>query len=349
MPGWRVTAKRGHVRKPPKARPSLLDLLAHDLAEFGPTSSRNRQAVPHWTAAELAVLDRFAVAVRDRRYADAVPAVRPCRAALARLSGAKRAGTVRTRAAVHRQLILRARKLGRQRIHARWLDEERAFLDRFARAAADGRYETAREAGRACAEALQKLHRRCPRRYAGVPDRSASTIQHEIWPRLAKLRFRWFNSHWARREKAIVDRFARSLVAHHYPCLRAAARECCETVNQMHSRLERGRRKPRVVRTLPGVSDQLLRSVRRLAPLQLPHRRWTDAEWRVADRWARRHEQHMRGRLKMNLETMATMMRAELGRMGYYRNVQACVTAIVTRRGIMFVRPRPRAGAQAGS
>ena len=241
----------------------------------------------------------------------------------------------RTRQAVHRQLILRARRLGRPWIRARWHDEERAFLDRFARAAADGEYETAREAGRACAEALRRLHRRCPKRYAGVPDRAVGTIQHEIWPRLAKLRFRWYNSHWSAREKAMVDRHARALVAHRYPHVRAAARVCCEAINRMHARLARrsGRSGPvPVVRTLSGVSEQVWLRARELAPFQLPYRIWTAEEWRVADRWARKHELHMRGRLRMNLWTMAGLMQAELGRKGYYRNVQACVTAIVTRR-----------------
>ena len=325
-----------------KTRPSLKGLIAEDLAEFGNSSTRAWQAVSHWTAAESAVLDRFAVAVRDGRHSNAVLAVPRCRAALAQLHLPDPTATNRTRVAVHRQLILRARRLGRPRILARWHDEERAFLDRFARAAADGQYETAREAGRACAEALRRLHRRCPKRYAGVPDRSAHTIQHEIWPRLAKLRSRWFNSHWSPREKAIVDRHARALVAHRYPHVRAAARVCCEAINRMHVRLGGSsdrKGSARVVRTLSGVAEQVWLRARELARYQLPHRRWDAKEWRVADRWAHKHEQHMRGRLRMNLQTMAGLMQAELGRMGYYRNVQACVTAIVTRRRELGLGP----------
>ena len=60
------------TRRLQKTRPSLKGLIAEDLAEFGDSSARAWQAVPHWTAAESAVLNRFAAAVTAGRYADAV-------------------------------------------------------------------------------------------------------------------------------------------------------------------------------------------------------------------------------------------------------------------------------------
>ena len=89
---------------------------------------------------------------------------------------------------------------------------------------------------------------------------------------------------------------------------------------------------PSEVRTLPGVFDQVLTRAKQIAPFQIPHRRWTAEERRIAARWTRKYDLHMRGRLVMNLLTIAALLQAELGRKGYYRNVQACVTEIVTQR-----------------
>jgi hypothetical protein len=292
----------------------------------------------HWNAVERRVLDRFAAEVRSGAYSNAVLAVAGCRAALDQLrraGGGNPALPVRTRQGIHLQLIKRARQMGRPRILIRWNDEERAFLDRYAHAVAVGRFRNAREAGRACQEALQRLHHRCPKRYAGVPDRSILTINGELLPRVGKLLFRWNKSRWAACEMAIIDRHARALVAHRYPNLRAAARVCCDAINRMHARLGRrdGRSGPALAtRTLRGVFHQLWHRAHELSRFQLPHRFWTVEEEKVAARWARKYDLHMRGRLRMNLLTIATLMQAELGRRGYYRNVQACVTRTVTHR-----------------
>ena len=42
----------------------------------------------------------------------------------------------------------------------------------------------------------------------------------------------------------------------------------------------------------------------------------------------------------MNLHTIAAMMRAELGRLGYYRTVEACVSEIMCQCGSRPGRPR---------
>jgi|WetSurMetagenome_2_1015567.scaffolds.fasta_scaffold56465_2 hypothetical protein len=337
--------RRKHV--PRRAATSLLDLVAADAAEYTAAPGRVLLVAPRWAAAEITVVQRFARGVLSKKYRNAVLAVEPCRAALGRVTGTAWPG-LRTRQSVHRKLILVAIELGRVKSRVRWKPEEKAILDRFATAVAEGRMRTARGAGKACAEALCRLHRRYPEKFAGAPDRKEAGIQGELWPRVAKLCSRWFNSQWSVPERAIVDRHARALIAHRYPHVRAAARVCCEAINRMHARLRgsSGRSGPvPVVRTLSGVSEQVWLRARELAPLQLPHRHWSAEEWRVADRWAHRHELHMRGRLRMNLETMAGLMQAELGRKGYYRNVQACVTAIVTRRrelGLGRQRPRSR-------
>ena len=317
-----------------QAATSLLDLVAADAAEHAALPKPNPQVAPRWSAAEIAVVRRFARGVLSKKYRNAVLAVEPCRAALGPVTRTTWPG-LRTRKSVHRRLILVAIELGRVKSRVRWKPEEKAVLDRFARAVATGRIRTARGAGKACAEALRRLHRRYPEKFAGAPDRKEAGIQGELWPRVAKLCHRWYNSQWSAPERTIVDRHARALVAHRYPHARAAARACCEAINRMHARLARrsGRCGPvPAVRTPSGVAEQVWLRARELAPLQLPHRHWSAEEWRVADRWARKHDLHMRGRLRMNLETMAGLMQAELGRRGFYRNVQACVTAIVTRR-----------------
>ena len=182
------TAEDAGVKKPVKKRGhprALLELVAADKQE---RKALGRHSV-HLTTDEVAVLQRYAVAVKRGRYANAVLAVDDCRAALERLRRSTGSQTPpRTRQALHRQLFLRARALGRPRIRVRWHDAERKVLDRFARAVARGTILTARGAGEACVEALNRLHRRYPKKYADVRERSIFTIQHELWPRVARLR-----------------------------------------------------------------------------------------------------------------------------------------------------------------
>ena len=321
--------------KCPKSRAGvcLLDLVAADKAEYGSIPGRNPKSIPHWRPSEAVVVERFAGGVLSRKYRNAVLAVGPCRAALARCAGGI-GPELRTRQSVHRKLVSAAIELGRVKSRVRWKPEEMAVLDRFARAVADGRILTARGAGRACADALRRLHRRYPKEFAGAPDRNETGIQGELWPRVAKLRYRWFNSHWSAAELALVDRYARLLIAHRFPHVSAASQACCEAMSRLHAQLarRRGGKQPGTVRTLPGVFDQVLRRAKDLAPFQIPHRRWTAEEHRIAARWTRKYDQHRRGRLRMNLLTIATLMQAELGRRGYYRNVQACVTEIISQR-----------------
>jgi hypothetical protein len=320
-----------------RVRPSLLGLLAADRRDKESGAIPPQRHSREWLRGEEAVLDRFARLVRDGRYSNAVLAVEPCRAALQRLRRRTDPSLApRTRSGIHRQLILRARAQGRPRIRVRWHEGELAVLDRFARAVAAGRFKTARGAGRACQEALSRLHARYPKKYAGVHERSLATLQHRIWPRVARLRYRWYNSQWASEERALVDRYAAAVVAHRFPHIRAAARACQAALNRLH------RRHGGVagVRTLGAVFDQVFDRAHALNARQLPHRWWTPEERRVARSWMLRYDRHRRGRSRMNLHTAAEMMRAELGRMGYYRNQQACVAEIWTQRAAMLGCPR---------
>ena len=317
---------------------SLLGLVAADRAEYGPSTARDWRSVPRWSPAESRVIERYARAALDGRYANMVLVVKDCRDSLVQAEFANRRKRsnppLRTRQAVHAMLVKAASRLGRPPVRVRWSSGERALLDRFALAVAENRYEGAREAGTDCRDAISRLHRRSPGRYAGFPERSLHTIQHGIWPRVAKLRWRWFGSHWSSDERALVDRYARSLIAHRFPNVKAASRACHRAVNHLHTRLarKRGSRPPGEVRTLPAVFEQLLVRSKQLAPYQISHRRWTAPERRIAARWTRRYVKHVNGKLTMNLFTIAELLQAELGRRGYYRNLQACVTEIVTQR-----------------
>jgi hypothetical protein len=331
---------------------SLLDLVAADRAEYGPWSERKRHGAPQWTSAEARVAKRYARAVLAKKYGNAVLAVEPCRAELARAAKGSRF-FLRTRTSVHARLVSDAIALGRVKSRVRWTSEEKAVLDRFARAVADGRIPTARGAGKACVEALRRLHRRYPEDFAGAPDRNEAGVQGRLWPRVAKLRSRWFNSHWSQAEMVLVDRYSRLLIAHRFPHVRAASKACREAINRMHARLarRRGAKHAVEVRTLAGVFDQILTSAKEIAPFQIPHRHWTAAEHRVAARWTRKYDEHRRGRLTMNLFTIAALLQAELSRKGYYRNHQACVTEIITQRRMARLenrRPSAPAVARAG-
>ncbi len=296
-----------------------------------------------WTGPELRIADRYAQAIVKGRYPHAVAAVPDCQAALDRLRrrirDAARPDRVpppwRAKQGIHIQLLKRARLFGRPRLLVPWHRSELTLLDRYARLVARGRFATAREAGRACAEALRELHDARPREFEGVPYRTAMSLQHRLWPRVARLRFRWFNSHWAAVEAREVDRHARLLLKRRYPNVMEAARECCRSLARLHARQERRGPKCRrnlTVRTVPGVYDRLRTRASELDRFQLPCRHWTAEERKVALRWVRKYDRHRQGKLRMNLATTADMMQAELERRGYYRGLGACVSEIVGQR-----------------
>jgi hypothetical protein len=316
--------------KPRKTGVSLLDLVAADKAEYGLIPGRNPQSIPQWKPSEDAIVERFARGVLSKKFRNAVLAVEPCRAALARLKGGI-GPELRTRQSVHRRLVHAAIKLGRVKSRVRWTPEEKAVLDRFARVVADGRILTARGAGKACVEALRRLHRRYPEKFADAPDRKEAGIQGELWPRVAKLRYRWHNSQWSDAELKLVDIYTRRLIAHGYPCLRDAAKACCRAINRMHARKGRrgvGLNRAGVVRTLGGTFDQVFTRSRELAWTQLPNRHWAPVELRAAARWTRKFLLHRRGKLRMNIYTIAGLMQGELRRLGYYRTESACVAEL---------------------
>jgi hypothetical protein len=321
---------KGGKLKPRPAGVKLLDLVAADKAEYGSRPGRNPKCIPHWKPGEMAVAERFARGVLSKKYRNAVLAVEPCRAAIARCAGGI-GPELRTRQSVHRMLVLTAIKLGRVKSRVRWTPEEKAVLDRFAQAVADGRILTARGAGKACVEALRRLHRRYPKKFAGAPDRNEAGIQGELWPRVAKLCYRWFNSQWTAAERKLVDVYTRRLIAHGYPTMREAAKACCRAINRMHARKGRrgvGRNRTGPVRTPGGTFDQMFTRSRELEWTQLPHRQWTPVEQRVAARWARKFLLHRRGKLRMNVRTIAGLMTGELRRLGYYRPESACMAEI---------------------
>ena len=304
---------------------SLLQLVAADRREY-----KGFRPTPHFRPAEQRILDRYARAVRDGKYVSAVAAVAPCRAELLRLRRTHPDSAPdidRTRQSVHRALILHARKLGRPRLRIRWQPEERQVLERFADAVAQGKYPTARGAGRACAVALKKLHERKPTAYAGIHDRTEATIQHVLWPMVAKRRFRWFNSNWDKAELDILDDYARKIIAHEYDSIMAASHDCVKALAEFHRK--RNPRGPAIlVRGLPGVFSQLRVHAIAMDRFQLPNRPWEKIERKVAKRWARTYlEGRKRGR-RMSLDTAGGMMLGELSRLGYFRTQQACVAEI---------------------
>jgi hypothetical protein len=332
--------------RPPRAARTLLDLRQKDRAEQDPDQ---RRGAPGWGPQERRILDRFARAVRDGRFPNAVLAVEPCRNALLRLCrktarAGRPAGFPRTRQTVHRQLIFRARELGRPRLLARWHPSELALLDRHARYVARDRYATAREAGRACAEALRRLHDSRPDEFEGIPYRTEATLQHRLWPRVARLRYRWYNSHWDKAERALLERFARETSDGKRGCIREAARVLCRHLARLHARRERTHSgtRPKPARSLSAVSATLFDRVQELGNKRVPNRRWSRAEQRIADRYARRYDRHCRGLLRMNLRTIATLMQADLDRKGWFRSLEACQSRIIEHRKALVGNPGRR-------
>ena len=96
----------------------------------------------------------------------------------------------------------------------RWLPEEDAVVERYARALAAGRYGRATDACRACRHALANLHQRL--RLPG-PERSRYSVACEIRATMRRLGLAWAGRFPNRAESAVVDRHVRRLVRGLYP------------------------------------------------------------------------------------------------------------------------------------
>jgi len=134
--GLQLTASAGRGKPIADWRRGEADKVVSVVKRNLTTESRRLVHEP-WTSAELGILRRFARAVIAGRYSTAAAAVPRCQAALAGRH-TKHSITARLHRCLH--------ELGQPVLNLRWSPEEKAVVDRFARAVVRGEYPNVGEA-----------------------------------------------------------------------------------------------------------------------------------------------------------------------------------------------------------
>ena len=171
------------------------------------TTESRRLVHEPWTSAELGILRRFARAVIAGRYSTAAAAVPRCQAALAGRH-TKHSITARLHRCLH--------ELGQPVLNLRWSPEEKAVVDRFARAVVRGEYPNVGEALPNC--------QRERRRVAPTIERTDVAVAWELLCRayghgLARRKHLWTDD-----ELRLLKRHARALADGKYADITTAAR-----------------------------------------------------------------------------------------------------------------------------
>ena len=287
------------------------------------------------TADLTRTLDRYARGVSAGRFATVIAAAQRCSRELA-----QRKGPYRERLAASWLRILIIRRIAALRLtrpSRRWLSEETAVLDHYARRVLAGEYQSLTPPVHRVAAALSRLRRRNPKRYAESRPRTLSAVRDRLDQRIAALARRSRGERreiggvrWRADEEQLIARYAQRLIARRYRSARAAGQACWQCFQRLRQRGNRSlatKARP-ANRTLDAVDRRLRLQAQRIARFELPFRRWSGAEKRIAARWVLRYHRHRLGELRMNLETCARMMQGDLQRRGFFRSIRACQAEI---------------------
>jgi hypothetical protein len=319
------------------AAPRRLSAIRSRLREKAPAAGWQSLRV-HWSPAEKAVMERYVRSLLAGRFHDSWSAARACARELAGRTYPHRQkpGVVRTPYAVRTRLITLARSLGWSRAGTRWLPEEWAIVERFARAMAAPGGPTPRRAARDCFSALARLHERLrvtdPRRFRRVVTHTMETVQVHVSHRARELG-RLVRAGWSPDEDRVLLRYAHALVAREYKDGPSAARACQgELIERRRDTAAESSRavKPRSY-SFYSVYGRLCRLAHGLdAPW--PHTGWTAKEQRACLQWAHWYDRHRRvGRLRPSL-VAAEGLQEELSQMNSQRTVSACRGRLMAER-----------------
>jgi hypothetical protein len=301
---------------------AILHHLVDRAHDFGRPPATRR-----WTGPELRFIRDYAQALGQGKYPSSLAAARACRQAMAG------AGLPLDHSLVVLSVKLREQTLGWTQRKVHWTPEEDRLVADFARSIHEGRYAGVAAALTACAAALEQQRKRAADPSAARPRHTLHAVNMRLWEAAFRLGPRPL-SRWRESEKRIIDRYARAVMRHRYPSIMAAARACCAAVNHLDARSAAsrlfGRARP-MTRPLATVHGLLLKRTWQLGRVRRQQPLWSSEERRISAKWAHKFDQHKRGRLRMNLQTMAGLMQAELRRQGYRRTHSACSTEICLR------------------
>ena len=273
--------------------------------------------VGRWSEKELRVLERYVRTTAAGKYTGLTVALRDC---VKEIPG-------RHFLAVKGRLLEMARKMPDVQLNTRdWLKEEVAVIDRLLRDCRPS-FDAAAVVG---LRRLRRLRERRPQLFVRTRDRTLSCVRLKMTKRADELGLPLRRRPWTDDEMRWAELFAKAAIEHRYPSVMAAARLCRIVINRMHARHRRPGDRP-VDRPTSTVHKHIMRRVKEIGPFRVGNRPWTDEEIQVADRWAAKYDEHVRGELVMGLKTMGAMMQEQLDRMGYWRTPDACSAFIEYR------------------
>lgn len=274
----------GRDRFVDRSRVGVYGRLSARVFELGGSSARAA-----WSPAEERVLVCFARRVVAGRYVTCRSALPELCSELARYRrrvgpGRRRTGPPRTARAVLLRLQQAVRGLdpGRPTLsERRWSQAETGILDRFARRVGNGRYPDIAAASPDCTRALDRYRQRAKRRVV----RTEAAVRRALAARANAIGLVLRGRAWTREEDQVVDRYARAVASGRIPSAVAAAERCAADINRRRERHPE-RYPDRVRRTVDAVHGRLWP---RVAQWRYPwrHTRWTEAERRVVERYAR--------------------------------------------------------------
>ena len=261
---------------------------------------------PNWSSAELSVIQRGVLGLRDRRYPTARAATHVCVHELAYLRsqrrGQKRQLPERSRSAVYTQVCARAVAAGVSSHAPWWKPAESSVVARYGRGLARGRYAQLAVAARECREEWHRLARRRP----GVfRDRTLLALRNAV--RAVARELGWHTSSVYRdpRVDRILIRHARSLARGRYRSGYEAARRCSQDLAELYSRCPAVRRLSFL--TVAGCIRQKCHDL----GVPVSRRPWTKDEDKLARRYAR---EWVEGRYRSGTKAAEACAR-ELGRL----------------------------------
>jgi hypothetical protein len=183
-----------------------------------------RQVRLRWTPSEKRVVDRFARAAAEWRYATIWDAVFACQRALNRLKNPveRKATTIR------RKMTDRSRRLGLPRRRPRVLGKEDRVIDRFAAAVKRGEFPSATAAIPACRQALADAGVECAR-----SDMAMLLLLSRRARDMGRIS-RW--KRWHPAEVRLIERYARAVVSGKFGNPHRAGRAAWEELVKLRER-----------------------------------------------------------------------------------------------------------------
>jgi hypothetical protein len=297
-------------------------------------NARGRAKPPHlypkWTVRQDDFARRFALALVRGQYPDALAAARACQREYMRTTSHWIGHHVE---GVHIRIGLYARKLGRPPTSAKWSKQELRIVERFARAAVEGRFRSTLLAAQECRKSLDELAaKRRAKTKKRVVRRSIEAVRGRLFLLVKTLPGRLFGGRWTPAEDRIIARYASSLAAGQLQDATTAGRECHRALLEYARQLRQ--ENPAALarsceRTLMATNLRVREHAYRLGWTCFQRHPWSLKEKEIARKWTRRYRTLLKAGVAGALGDAGRGMRAELRELhGFRRTLDHCKTRL---------------------